>query len=181
MRREQTSKRNKKPGRKKQRRNRRFWRHATASRYERIVEIARRFTKDLNDARDLAHAVIFRLLKYCPKPIRIINLDAYIYVSVRNEFLDSQRRQKEIDFSTLEEISAPETAVLDQNITRFLATCDLEALMQKTGTNDPNLLRTMILIGAGYDIPQIAQLLNEPVRRTRYRWYRYRGRLRDNL
>lgn len=173
MRREQKKRRKYRSSR-KQRRNRRFWQRVTANRYETILKIARRFTRNLGDAQDLAQTVVLRLLKYCPKPIRIINLDAYIFVSTRNAWLDFQRPQKEINFSELRKTDSPQIAVLDKNIERFLETCDLNALVGKTVSNDPQLMRTKILVQAGYKLPEIANLLNEPVRRTRDRWYRNR-------
>jgi DNA-directed RNA polymerase specialized sigma24 family protein len=165
---------------KKQMRHRRFWKRVVANRYERILEIARRFTRDVSDAQDLAQTVILRLLQYAPKPVRIINIDAYIFTSTKHAFLDSQcRPEVEINFSDLRKEDIPETGVLDPNINRFLATCDIKALEQKVESNAAQLLQTKILIGAGFKLPQIAILLNEPVRTTRYRWYKYRNTLRS--
>ncbi len=175
MRREQQRKRKRKVGRRKQRRNRRFWKRVVANRYARIFEIARRFTKSVSDAHDLAQTVILRLLKYSPKPVRIVNLDAYIFVSTKHAFLDSQRRpHREISFSDLKKKDLQQTAALDPNISRFLETCDLRKLERKAEANEAKLRYTKIWIGAGLKLPQIATLLNEPVRRTRYRWYQYR-------
>jgi DNA-directed RNA polymerase specialized sigma24 family protein len=171
--------RKRKSGKKKQRRNRRFWKKVTAERHEKILEIARRFTKDINDAYDLAQTVVLRLLTYCPKPIRVINLDAYIFTSTRNAWLDSKRRpQKEINFSDLEKSNLLEIPVLDPNLNRLLKTSPLDALESKDELNDSKLLLTKIWIGEGLKLPEIAEKLDEPVRRTRYRWYRYRNDLR---
>ena len=165
---------------KKQRRYRRFWKRVVANRYEKIFEIARRFTRNISDAQDLAQTVILRLLQYAPKPVRIINIDAYIFTSTKHAFLDSQRRpQREINFSDLRKEDIPEAGVLDPNITRFLATCDIKALAQKVESDDAKLLQTKILVGAGFKLPEISMLLNEPVRRTRYRWYKHRNALRS--
>src|SRR5689334_7619720 len=101
VRREQKRRRKTKSAR-KQLRHRRYWKRIVANRYEKILEIARYFTRNISDAQDLAQTVILRLLTYCPRPVRIINLDAYIAVSVKHAFLDSQRRPKrEISFSNL--------------------------------------------------------------------------------
>lgn len=178
MRREQKRRRKTKSAR-KQLRHRRFWKRVVANRHERILEIARRFTRNISDAQDLAQTVILRLLTYCPRPVRVINLDAYIAVSVKHAFLDSQRRpQKEINFSELKKQDLKQTAVLDPNITRILETRDIKALTRKVEMNDAKLLLTMIWIASGLKLPEIAKLLNEPVRRTRYRWYKYRDDLR---
>lgn len=174
MRRELKKKRTRKLGRRKLRRNRTFWERVTTCRYERILKIAGRFT-NINEAEDLAQSVIFRLLKYCPKPIRIINLDAYIFASTKNAWLDSQRQKKEINFSELKKRDLPKIAVLDPNLTNFLETCDIKALVKKSEPNNTKLLQTKIWIQAGFTLPDIAIMLNEPVRRTRYRWYRYRN------
>ena len=174
MSREQKSKRRKKLGRKKQRRYRRFWQRVTSNKYDRILEIARCFTRNITDAQDLAQTVVFRLLKYCPKPIRIINLDSYIFISTRHAWLDSQPSHKEIKFSELRKTDAPQISVLDPNLERFLETCDIKALVGKAVSNDTQLMRTKILLEAGYKLPEIAKLLGEPVRRTRHRWYRNR-------
>src|SRR5438045_5130197 len=112
MRREQQGKRNRKLSKRKRLRNRKFWRQVIANRSERILEIARRFTKDRGDAQDLAQTVVLRLLKYCPKPVLIINLDAYIFTSTRNAWSDSERRPKEINFSDLKKGDAPQTVAL---------------------------------------------------------------------
>jgi len=172
--REPQKKRPRKLGRRKLRRNRRFWERVTTCRNEKILEIARRFT-NINEARDLAQTVIFRLLKYCPKPVRIINLDAYIFASTKNAWLDSQRPKKEISFSELKKTDLPKIAVSDPNLTKFLETCDIKALVKKSEPNNTKLLQTKIWIQAGFSLPDIARMLNEPIRRTRYRWYRYRN------
>lgn len=160
-------------------RDRRFWKRVVANRYEKILEIARRFTRNISDAQDLAQTVILRLLQYAPKPARIINIDAYIFTSTKHAFLDSQRHsQREVVFSDLKKDDLPETGVLDPNINTFLATCDIKALEQKAESNEAKLLQTKILIGARFKLPEIAILLNEPVRRTRFRWYKYRSAMR---
>lgn len=174
MSRGQKSKR-RKVGARKQRRNRRYWRRVTARKYEKIFEIARCFTKNISDAQDLAQTVILRLLKYCPKPVRIINLDAYIYVSAKHAWLDLQRPQREISFSDLKKADLPKVAALDPQLTRILETCDIKALMGRTEISDAKLLQTKIWIEAGFSLPDIALMLDEPVRRTRYRWYKYRN------
>jgi len=163
-----------KVGARKQRRNRRYWRRVTARRYEKIFEIARCFTKNISDAQDLAQTVILRLLKYCPKPVRIINLDAYIYVSTKHAWLDLQLPHREISFSELKKADLPQVAALDPKLSRFLATCDVKKLMERNKVNDAKLLQTKIWIEAGFSLPDIAFMLDEPVRRTRYRWYKYR-------
>ena len=173
MSRGQKSKR-RKLGSRKRRRNRRYWRRVIARQYEKIFEIARCFTKNISDAQDLAQTVILRLLKYSPKPVRIINLDAYIYVSTKHAWLDLQRPRREISFSDLKKADLPKVAALDPNLSKFLETCDIKALMGRKEVNDAKLLQTKILIEAGFSLPDIALMLDEPVRRTRYRWYKYR-------
>ena len=180
MRKKQKSRHKRKPGRKKQRRYRRFWRQVTAERYDKILGFARRFTKDITDAHDLAQTVVWRLLKYCPNPVRVIDVDAYIWTSTKHLALDLRRAQKEISFSNLRKTDSPQIAVLDPNITRFLEEGDLNSLAQKTKTADAKAAKTkalvlqiQILVGEGYKLPAIAKRLNQPVRTIRYRWYQH--------
>ena len=169
---------------KKKRRSRRFWREVTASRYEKILDFARRFTKNISDAHDLAQTVVWRLLKYCP-PVRVIHLDAYIWVSTRNAALDLRRANKEISFSDLRKADAPQIAVLDPHISRFLAECDLQAIAPKNKATNPKLLerralvlQIRILVQAGHKLPAIAKRLNQPLRRIKYYWYQERQALK---
>lgn len=180
MRRQQRGRRRTKSA-KKQLRNRKFWKRVVANRYEMIFKVARCFTKNISDAQDLAQTVVLRLLTYCPRPVRIINLDGYIAVSVKHAFLDSQRRpQREISFSDIKKTDLLKTAALDPNITRILESCDLKALGSRVEVSEDKLLvQTKMLIAAGFKLPEIAKRLNEPVRRTRHRWYRYRNALRS--
>jgi DNA-directed RNA polymerase specialized sigma24 family protein len=181
MSREQKRKQNRKFGIRKKKRHRRFWRRITTQKYDKILEIARRFTKDLSDAYDLAQSVVLRLLKYCPKPVAITNFDGYIYATTKNAWVDTQRSQKEINLSDLDKTEWPQLAVLDPRLTRILASSDTRSLISREETNDPKLLQTIILKGAGWTLPKIAVALNEPVRRTRYRWYRYRDAQKQAL
>ena len=149
----QEKKHTRKLGKKKQRRNRRFWECVTSHRYGKILEFARYFTRNLSDAQDLAQIAILRLLKYCPKPVRIISLDAYILATVRNASRDSQRPQTEISFSELKKKDESKMAVLDPNISRFLETCDIKALVDNTEST--KLSDTKELIAADLNFPRL--------------------------
>jgi DNA-directed RNA polymerase specialized sigma24 family protein len=188
MRKKQKSRHRQKPGKKKQRRNRRFWRQVIENRYTRIFEFARRFTKNISDANDLAQTVVWRLLKYSPKPVRVVNLDAYIWASTRNAALDLRKAQKEINFSDLRKTDSPQLAVPDPNINKFMAECDVKALAPKiTATTAKALqrralvLQIRILKEAGHNLPEIAKRLNQPIRRVRHYWYQERQALRKGL
>lgn len=180
MRKKQKSRHKRKVGKKKQRRYRRFWRQVTAERYEKILGFARSFTKNITDAHDLAQTVVWRLLKYCPNPVRVINVDAYIWASTRHLAMDLRRAQREISFSSLRKADASQIAVPDANIMRFLEECDLTALAPKTNAADAKaakkalVLQIKILVGEGYKLPAIAKRLNQPVRRIRHYWYEHR-------
>lgn len=171
----------KKLGRRKQQRNRRFWERITSGRYEKILEIARGLTKNLSDAHDLAQTVVLRLLKYCPKPVRITNFNAYIFTTTKNAWIDSQC-QKEISLAELEKTGSIQIVVVDPNLGQVLESIDnFKLLGANRELKDTKLLRTIILSRAGYKLPDIAKILNEPVRSTRYRWYRYRDVQRKAL
>jgi DNA-directed RNA polymerase specialized sigma24 family protein len=177
----QKSRHKRKVGRKKQRRYRRFWRQVIAERYENILGFARRLTKDISDAHDLAQTVVWRLLKYCPNPVRVCNLDAYIWASTKHVASDLRHAQKEITFSDLRKADSPQVAVLDANIETFLAECDTEALTPKTRVANTKaaekkslVLQIKILVGEGYNLPAIAKHLNQPIRRVRQYWYEHR-------
>ena len=180
MLREQKSK-HRKVSRRKRLRHRKYWRSIIAKRYERILVVARHFTRNHSDAWDLAQTVVLRLLKYCPRPVRIINLDAYIFTSVRNAWLDSQRPNEEISFADLKSTDPPQVVDLDPNLEHVFEVCNVKALMKKSAPNDLGLLRTIILRQEGYSLPEIAKILGEPVRRTRARWYRHRECQRRTL
>jgi DNA-directed RNA polymerase specialized sigma24 family protein len=158
-----------------------FWQGITIEKYEKICEITRLFTKDRSGAHDLAHTVILRLFKYCPVPARIVNFDAFIFAIARNAWIDSQKQQKVISLTELENTSTSEIPVFDSNLANVLARYDLKLITAKMQRYDPKLVQTLILILSGEKLPEIAKRLGEPVRTTRFRYYRWRGQIKALL
>jgi DNA-directed RNA polymerase specialized sigma24 family protein len=175
-------KRKNKIGNRKRRRYRRFWQRVTEEKFAKILELARHFAKDQSDAFDLAQTVVLRLLKYCPSPVSISNLDGYMFETTKNAWIDSARPTPDVSLTELEEKNSPQLAVLDPRLLQVLDRRDnIKLLEPKPELKDPKLSLTIVYIGNGYNLPQIAEILNENVRKTRYRWYRYRSAQRTAL
>lgn len=155
-----------------------FWEKFCTEKYPTILEMARYLTGgDEDRALDIAQTVVFRLLKYAPRPAGVANIEGYVFRAAQNAFKDSLRAVNDLNQPAPEEKNEPsQPFTLEPRLLAALRSDkNLEALAM---TKDPQLRATQELRAQGFTFPQIASQLGEPVRRTRYRWYAYQAMLK---
>jgi DNA-directed RNA polymerase specialized sigma24 family protein len=184
MRSNKEKRRRKKFGFKKQRRYRRFWRRICEQKYLKILEMARYLTRWNDDlARELAHNVILRLLKYSPCPVAVENFDGYIFRTTRNTWISTLRVINGVGSGRGEaDPETPEPAPLDRRLIDVLSSeKNLASLAGSADSVNNKLEHTKILLMAGYKFPAIARILAESVYKTKYRWYKHLRELKKAM
>lgn len=165
-------------------RYRSFWDRVCTEKYPTILNMARYLTGGNEDrARDLAQTVVWRLLHYCPPPATVLNVPAYLFRTTRNAWKDSLQAVNELSLTELEKNSSvPQPVSLEARILNELdRERSLRAFELGEESETEKFFRTVELRAQGFTFPEIAGLLQENVRNTRYRWYRHHANLRRRL
>lgn len=159
------------------RRYRVFWEKYCTERYPTILERARYVTAGNEDhARDIAQTVVERLLRYLPEPAGIENIEGYVYRTAQNAWKDSLRAVNDLNQPNPEGKEPSQPITLEPRLLDVLRS--EEKLAALALTKDPKVRMIQKLRAEGFTFPQIAGQLGEPVRQTRYRWYKYQATLK---
>lgn len=157
-----------------------FWSEFSVRVYQLIVDYARILTCDPSLAEDLAQATVARVLYYLPEPDAIQDHLSYLKRISKNLFLDS--RKKPIDTSLDELLEAnPDHPALRDPTNVFADLERMEELRTAFEPSTPELIFTMEKLIAGWIWEQIAAALDEPVWRTKFRWYSAIKRIQQGL
>jgi RNA polymerase sigma factor (sigma-70 family) len=157
-----------------------FWSDFSVKVFRLIVAYARTLTCDPSLAEDLAQATVLRVLYYLPEPDSIQDHLSYLKRMAKNLFLDS--RKKPIDTSLDELLEAnPDHPALKDPTNVFENLEHKEDLRTIFEPSTPELIITLEMLVDGCTWEEIAAALNEPVWRTKFRWYSAIKRVHDRL
>ena len=167
------SKKSTKTDRKRRNQYRPFWEQWCIEFYQLIFSYARTLTNgDSSLARDIVQGAVLRALKYSPNPKGIKDPACYIRRIARNVWIDSKRPPE----VSLDELSKGDTAnpilAVEPDIHPALENEEnLQALRDKLGPLTPKLELTFQRRCEEWTWEEIAVALDEPVSRTKFRWY----------
>jgi RNA polymerase sigma-70 factor (ECF subfamily) len=159
--------------RQRRKQHRRYWDAFCAQCYPTIVSYTRSLANgDAWESEDLAQATVLRVLKYSPDPNGISNPLSYLRRVAHNLWVDSLANFKPDSLDELLEADPNNSALrVPTDIATLLE--DGEELIARLGPLTSELLTTLRMRLEGYSWEEIAAVLNEPVSRTKFRWYTF--------
>lgn len=160
--------------------SRTFWSEFLVKVYQLLVNYARTLTCDPSLAEDLAQATVARVLHYVPEPDAIQDHLSYLKRVSKNLFLDSKKKPTETSLDELLEAHPDHPALKDP--TNVFADLEHQVdLRTAFEPSTPELIITLEMLVDGCTWEEIAAALNEPVWRTKFRWYAAIKRIQDRL
>lgn len=160
------------------RRNRIFWDRYVVEVYPSLLSVALVLqNNDVSKAQDLVQTVIARILNYAPDKNKENPLN-YLKRALKNAWHDAHRK-------TVPEVSLEALAESDPDNPALRVPADIEEkLIAKFGGlisagGSGKLSQTMKLRNAGHTFQETADILGEPVSRTKYRVYTHYHKVGD--
>ena len=167
------SKKSTKTDRKRRKQHHSVWEQWCIEFYQLILSYSRTLTNgDSSYARDIAQGTVLRALKYSPNPKGIKDPASYLRRMARNVWIDSKRPPED----SLDKLSRDDPAnpvlTVEPDIHPALENEEhLQILRDKLGLLPPKLALTFQLRCEDRTWEEIAAALDEPVSRTKFRWY----------
>ncbi len=145
-----------------------------------LYRLAYRFTGNRHDAEDLVQELLTRLFDRRRQLRDIENLRPWLARSLYNLYIDSLRSHQRTPFSQLEDdaarldqLPAPQQGEYD----------DFDRVLQQALYSLSETHRSLILFHdvEGYTLPELSQILAQPLGTLKSRLHRARARLREKL
>ena len=157
-----------------------YWDKVCVDLYPLIFSCALRLTNfDLDRARDLAQAVVLRLLRLCPDPGTVRNQNGFLRQTTRNLWIDSRQRP-EINIDDFRE-SDPGNPLfkIDPEVLSILKKEEFfDLLPRKAGAVSDADWHLLDLFLKGHTLPEIATMMGWTMGSTRLRWLKVTAAMR---
>lgn len=131
-------------------------------------------TKNIADAEDIVLEVCRRLIEKNDKIPTDVNLESYIFRSIKNEFIDTVRKRKLLQ--PLDPFSNDELADWSSEA-RVSAESSLDTLVKHLGSLGNDCASMLALVGLGNSYQEISEIEGIPIGTVMSRMSRCRGKL----
>jgi DNA-directed RNA polymerase specialized sigma24 family protein len=159
---------------------REFWTQAWLDRRERLLRYTSILTNgNRADAEDRLQDIYVRALKYAPDPSDKKPMP-YLKGMIRRNWIDTQPRPTVSLDEVFEKDPTNPALLVDDDIVKILERQEHLDILSGL-VSSPKLKLTLELYAEGYEWEEIATILGERVRTTRFRWYKFCARVRKHF